>query len=160
MIFQHHMAIITPASAVYRHIAGIPFTATTSSSMDMAECTPFRESSMDVQSVSNHFPPWAVWTCRVYPFPPPAADAQSVPCRVYPFPPPAVWVYRVYPSPSLAMYVCIPFHIRKVFWNAGILDCPAFDHSSTGMNKNADAITSLVPEQWDLVCYGMLLYQK
>jgi hypothetical protein len=60
---------------------------------------------------------------------------------------------KLYPSPSLAMYVCIPFHIRKVFRNAGILDCPAFNHFSTGMNKNADAITRLVPEQWDLVCY-------
>ncbi len=33
---------------------------------------------MDVQSVSNHFPPWAVWTCRVYPFPPSAVLMHKV----------------------------------------------------------------------------------
>ncbi len=32
------------------------------------------------------------------------------------------------------------------FWNAGMSDCLASSQSSTGMNKNADAGTNLVPE--------------
>jgi hypothetical protein len=42
--------------------------------------------------------------------------------------------------------VCILFHLCKVFLNAEISDCPASGQSSTGMNKNADAGMSQVPE--------------
>jgi hypothetical protein len=54
MIFQHHMAWLTPALAFYRQAGGFPFTATYSRSMDNghAGCTLFHASSMDVQSVS------------------------------------------------------------------------------------------------------------
>jgi hypothetical protein len=40
-------------------------------------------------------------------------------------------------------------------------DCPAYGQSGTGMNKNADARTSPVPESGDPVLYrnGMLRYR-
>jgi hypothetical protein len=37
--------------------------------------------------------------------------------------------------------------------NAGMSDCPASSQSGTGMNRNADAGTSPVPEKWDPVRY-------
>ncbi len=55
-------------------------------------------------------------------------------------------------SHSIAGSVAI-FTLEKFFWNAGISDCPASSLFSTGMNKYADARTSLVPEQWEPVCY-------
>jgi hypothetical protein len=33
-------------------------------------------------------------------------------------------------------------------FNAGMSDCAASNQSGTGLNKNADARTSQVPEQW------------
>ncbi len=61
----------------------------------------------------------AVWTCRVYPYPPPAVMTCRVypfpspvwTCRVYPFPPPAVWTCRVYPfsQPAIWAWRVYPF---------------------------------------------------
>jgi hypothetical protein len=48
---------------------------------------------------------------------------------------------------------CVPFYRQQYgragcipFLNAGMSDCPASNQSGTGMNRNADAETSLVPE--------------
>ncbi len=47
---------------------------------------------------------------------------------------------------SLTFFYSAPFHLRTVFVNAGLPDCPAFGQSGTGKKKNADAGTSPVPE--------------
>jgi hypothetical protein len=87
---------------------------------------------------------------------------------VYPFPPPAVWTMDMFfmqgvplsntsnmnvqgVSQSIACSVDLQglrilFHLVKCFLNAGMPVCPASGQSGTGMNKNADAGTSPVPE--------------
>jgi hypothetical protein len=44
---------------------------------------------------------------------------------------------------------CVGIHFTTTnnsFLNAGMSDCPASSQSGTGMNKNSDAGTSLIPE--------------
>ncbi len=43
--------------------------------------------------------------------------------------------------------LCIPFHLCKVVLIAGMVDSSASAQSGTGINKNADAGTSQVPER-------------
>jgi hypothetical protein len=116
------------------------------------------------------FLPPAVWACRVSPLPPPAVWT----CRVCPFLPPAVWMQGVSLSTASSMDVqgvslstassmdagCIPFYLQQYkragctpFLNAGMSDCPATNQYGTGMNRNADAKTSLVPEKGHPVRY-------
>ncbi len=101
------------------------------------------------------FPQPAVRTCRGYQFPPTSGYTS----RVCPFPQPAVWacsVQGVCLSTTMQQYGragCVPFYHQQYwragctpFLNAGMLDCPASSHSGTGMNKNATAGTTPVPE--------------
>ncbi len=72
---------------------------------------------MDIQVVTLYpypFPLKAVWTCRLYPFPPPVRtyllqcqqygqlDIQVA--TLYSFPPQAVWTCRVYPFPCMDVH--------------------------------------------------------
>jgi hypothetical protein len=101
-----------------------------------------------VQGMSLSTSSSTVWTCRVYPFPPPAVlyGLQGIPfpppavlygragytlstssstvwtCRVYPCPPPAVWRCTVYSFHCQHMDVAryIPFH-RQQYGRAGCI---------------------------------------
>ncbi len=82
----------------------------------------------------------------------PSAAVHIWTCRVYHFPIPAVWKCSGYPfkttnDSSMNMQRVPPF------LNARMSDCPASSQSGTGMNKNADAGTSLVPD-WDTGCWN------
>ncbi len=140
LIFQHHIARITPSAAVYGRAGcitlnylefwravGILFTTINTSSMDVQGVFLSTASSMNVQGVSLSTASSinargvSLSTARassmnvqgVYPFPPPAVWTW----RVYPFPPPAVWTCRVYPCPPPAVWTSrvysTPFHHQQ-----------------------------------------------
>ncbi len=136
----------------YRCTQGV--SPSTASKMDVPGVSNLNASSMNVQGVPSSP---SVWTYRVYPLPPPAG-----------------WTCRLYSSTAFSMEVqgvslstassmdnrhaeCIhhlhcgragctyPFSPCKGFFNARMSDCLA-SQPDTGINKNADAGTSPVPE--------------
>ncbi len=116
VIFQHHIAQMTPSAAVYGHAGCITF-----------HYLKFR------RPVYIPFTNTAVWTCRVPLSTTSSVDVQgvshSIACCV----------------DVQVVYVSL-FTVEKCFLNAGIPDRPASGQCFTGMTKNAHARTSPVLE--------------
>ncbi len=119
MMFQYHIARITPSAAVHGRARcltvelfttcnldvqcmGVPFTTINTSRIDLQGVPLSTASSMDYGRAGEYaFPPPAVWTCRVCPF--------------------------------------LPCTSNIDVQGAGMSDCPASSQSGTEMNRNAYA---------------------
>jgi hypothetical protein len=121
------------------------------------------------------FPQPAEWTCRVCPFPPSSVwKCMVCPNRMNVL---GVTIFTVrimdvqcagcmsFHRQQYERAGCVPFYCPQYgragctpFLNAGISDCPASCQFGTGMNKNAHAGTSPVPEEGDPVRYRTELH--
>jgi hypothetical protein len=99
---------------------------TTDSPVDARGVTISTASNVDVQGVSLSTP--AVWTCKVYPFPP-CVSVQGVSLSTTS----SMNVQGVSLS-TCSTAGCFFFHLYPVL-NAGTRQCPASDHTGTGMKK-------------------------
>jgi hypothetical protein len=81
-------------------------------------------------------------------------DGQGVFPPPTDFPSQAMWtseslvsgISRLGTGMSLTFFNSAPFHLRTIFVNAGLPDCPESGQSGTGIKKNEDAGTCQVPD--------------